>query len=35
VAWSTVHGEVTVYSLDHDAVLFRRVPMASIPEAEA
>jgi hypothetical protein len=32
VAWATVHGEVTVYSLDHDAVLFRRVPLAQ--EAE-
>ncbi len=31
VAWVTVHGEVTVYSLDHDAVLFRRVPMAPMP----
>lgn len=26
VAWSTIYGEVTVYSLDHDAVLLRRVP---------
>ena len=25
-AWATVHGELTVYSLDHDAVLLRRVP---------
>lgn len=28
VAWVTVHGELTVYSLDHDAVLLRRVPGA-------
>ncbi len=33
VAWVTVHGELTVYSLDHDAVLLRRVPLA--PEAES
>ncbi len=33
VAWVTVHGEVTVYSLDHDAVLLRRVPLA--PEVES
>jgi hypothetical protein len=26
IAWVTVHGELTVYSLDHDAVLLRRVP---------
>lgn len=26
IAWSTIYGEVTVYSLDHDAVLLRRVP---------
>jgi hypothetical protein len=26
VAWTTIHGEVVVYSLAHDAVLFRRVP---------
>jgi hypothetical protein len=30
IAWVTVHGEVTVYSLDHDAVLFRRVPTSSL-----
>jgi hypothetical protein len=28
IAWVTVHGELTVYSLDHDAVLLRRVPGA-------
>ncbi|HWM91341.1 MAG TPA: hypothetical protein VN493_11290 [Thermoanaerobaculia bacterium] len=26
IAWVTVHGELTVYSMDHDAVLLRRVP---------
>lgn len=26
IAWVTAHGELTVYSLDHDAVLLRRVP---------
>jgi hypothetical protein len=38
VAWVTVHGEVTVYSLDHDAVLFRLVPtsaISAIPETSA
>lgn len=32
VAWVTVHGELTVYSLDHDAVLLRRVPGAADEE---
>lgn len=32
VAWVTVLGELTVYSLDHDTVLFRRAPL--LPEIE-